>query len=101
MRRNSENIEPQNMVDETFLSKCGMQKMKNGNLPLFSKSTYTNIPSSILISRSKNIACVPLCSSSSFHSSGYMYLKDFENLTSSFIAQRSSMNRQVAWYLML
>ena len=45
------------------------------------------------MSRSKNFACVPLCSSFSFNSPGYMHLKDFENSSSSFIVQRSSMNR--------
>ena len=87
------------MVDGILLLKCGMRTMKNGNLSLLSKSLQTNIPSSILMSRSKNVACVPLCSCFSCNSPGYMHLKDFENSPSSFIAQRSSMNRLVAWYL--
>ena len=51
------------------------------------------------MSRSKTFASVPLCSSFSFNSPGYMHLKDFENSPSSFIVQRSSMNRLVACYL--
>ena len=51
------------------------------------------------MSRSKNVACFPLCSSFSSNSPGYMRLKDFENLSSLFIAQRSSMNQLFAWYL--
>ena len=50
------------------------------------------------MSRSKNFACVPLCSSFSFNSPGYMHLKDFENSSSSFIVQILSMNRLVACY---
>ena len=37
------------------------------------------------------------CFSSNFP--GCMYLKDFENSSLSFIAQRLPMNRLVAWYL--
>ena len=48
------------------------------------------------MSRSKNVACVPLCSSFSSNSPGFMHLKDSENSPSLFIAQRSSMNRLVA-----
>ena len=51
------------------------------------------------MSRSKNVACFPLCSSFSSNSPGYMRLKDFENLSSLFTAQRSSMNQLFAWYL--
>ena len=51
------------------------------------------------MSRSKNVACVLVCSSFSSNSPGFMHLKDFENSSSSFIAQRSSMNRLAAWYL--
>ena len=49
--------------------------------------------------RPKNFASVPRRSSFSFNSPGYMHLKDFENSPSSFIIQRSSMNRLVACYL--
>ena len=69
-----------------------MRTMKNGNLSVLSRNLEENIPSSVLMSRSKNVACVPLCSGSSSNSPGYMHLKDFENSSSSFIAQRSSMN---------
>ena len=48
------------------------------------------------MSRSKNVASVPLCSSFSSNSPGFMHLKDSENSPSLFIAQRSSMNRLVA-----
>ena len=67
------------MVDGILLPECGMWTMKNGNLSLLSKSLYTIIPSSILISRSENAAYVPLCSRFSSNSPGYMHLKDFEN----------------------
>ena len=73
--------------------------MKNGNLSLFSKSLWTDILSSTSISRSKNVACVTQCSSFSSNSPGYIHLKGFENSSSSFIVQRLSMNRLVAWYL--
>ena len=46
-----------------------------------------------------NVACVPLRSCFSSNSPGYTHLKDCENSPSSFIAQRSSVNRLVAWYL--
>ena len=87
------------MVGEILLSKCGMQIMKDENSSLLSKSLWANTPSSILMSWSKNVACFPLRSSSSSNSIGCMYLKDFENLSSTFIAQRSSMNWLVMWYL--
>ena len=57
------------------------------------------------MSRSKNVACLPLCSSSVSNSQGYMHLKDFENLPKSLLMQNiyestmSSMNQLVAWYL--
>ena len=51
------------------------------------------------MSRSKNVACVPLCPSFSSNSPGYMHLKDFENSSLLYIAQRSSMNRLLSWYL--
>ena len=57
------------------------------------------MPSSILMCRSENVACVPLCSSFSSNSPGYMHLKDFENSSSSFMVQWPSMNQLLAWYL--
>ena len=57
-----------------------------------SESLETNIPSSVLMPRSKNFASIPLCS----NYPGYMHLNNFENSSSSFIAQRSTMNRLVA-----
>lgn len=50
---------------------------QGGNL-LLSKSLLTNIPSLTLMCRSKNVACVPLCSNFSSNSPGYVHLKDFE-----------------------
>ena len=102
IRRNSENIEQENMVEGILLSQFGMWTMKNWNLSLLSNSLQTNIPYSILMPRSKNIAFVPLCSTFSSNFPGYITnSKDFENLLSLFIAQRSSMNRLVAWYYAL
>ena len=75
-----------------------MRPMKNGNFSLLSKSLLRNIPSLIVTSRSKNVACVSLRSKFSSNSPGYMRLKDFKNSSSPFIAQRSSMNLLVAWY---
>ena len=80
------------MADGVLLSKCGMQTIENGNLSLLSNSLKTNTPSSILMSRSKNVACVPRYSSFTSNYPGYIHLKDFENSS-------SSMNRLVAWYL--
>ena len=57
------------------------------------------------MSRSKNIASLPLCSSFVSNSQGYMHLKDFENSPTSLLVQNiyestmSSMNQLVAWYL--
>ena len=60
---------------------------------LFYQRVYEEIPpSSILMSRFKNVACVPLCSSFSFTSHEYMHLGDFEN-------SLTSMNGLVTWYL--
>ena len=57
------------------------------NFVSFIKEFITNIPSSILLSRFRNVACVPLFSWFSSNSPGYMHLKDFENSSSAFIAQ--------------
>ena len=51
------------------------------------------------MSRCRNVVCIPLCSSFSPNSPGYMHLKDSENSSSSFVEQRSSMNRIEAWHL--
>ena len=40
--------------------------------------------------------CVPLCPSFGSNSHGYIHLKETENASSSFFAQRSSMNPLVA-----
>ena len=50
------------------------------------------------MSRSKKAACVPSCSSFSSNYPGYMHLKDYENSSSLFISQRSSMDRLAARY---
>ena len=56
------------------------------------------------MSRSKNVACLPLCSSFVSNSQGYMHLKDFENSPTSLLVQNisestmSSTNQLVAWY---
>ena len=39
------------------------------------------------MSRSKNVACLPLCSSFVSNSQGYMHLKDFENSPTSLLVQ--------------
>ena len=39
------------------------------------------------MSRSKNIACLPLCSSFVSNSQGYMHLKDFEKSPTSLLVQ--------------
>ena len=51
------------------------------------------------MSRCRNVVCIPLYSSFSPNSPGYMNLKDLENSSSSFVEQRSSMNRIEAWHL--
>ena len=66
---------------------------------LFYQRASKEISSSILMSRSKNVASVPLCFSFSYNSPGYMHLKDSEKSPSLFIGQRQSKNPLVAWYL--
>ena len=39
------------------------------------------------MSRSKNVACLPLCSSFVSNSQEYMHLKDFENSPTSLLVQ--------------
>ena len=60
-----------------------MRTKKNGNLSLLSfldlDIKTENGIFSILMSRAKNVAYIPLCSSFIFHSPEYMHLKDFEN----------------------
>ena len=46
------------------------------------------------MSRCRNVVCIPLCSSFSPNSPGYMHLKDSENSSSSFVEQRSSMKKK-------
>ena len=82
-----------------LISKFDLRTMQNGNLSPFSKNLQRNVPSSVIMSRSKNVACLALFSSFSSNSSEYMHLKDFENSSSLFIARRSSMTQLVALYL--
>ena len=50
------------------------------------------------MSKSKNVAYVLLYFSFSCNPPGYMRLNNFENLSSLFIAQKTSMNRLAALY---
>ena len=73
IRRSSENIEPQKIVDVMLLDKWGTRAIKNGNLPLMSNSLYTKTLSSVLMARSKNEAWIPWCSTLSSVSLGYIF----------------------------
>ena len=67
---------------------------------LFYQIVYKQI-SSILMTRSKKHACPPLCSSFVSNSPGYMQLKDFENVPSSFIAQSKVIYKSTSIYGMV
>ena len=69
-----------------------------GRKPLLSvKSLYTNILSSRVMSKSKNVAWCPRCSSFISNCLEQIYLYEEENSTSSFIVQSSCMNLDVPW----
>ena len=53
------------------------------------------------MTRSKKHACPPLCSSFVSNSPGYMQLKDFENVPSSFIAQSKVIYKSTSIYGMV
>ena len=76
------------MVAGILLSKCMLRTMKNW-ICYFYQIVYItgNNPSLILMSRSTNVACLPLCSSFFSNSQGYMHLKDFENSPTSLLAE--------------
>ena len=68
-------------------------------ISFFYQRVYKEISHSVLMYISKNVTFLSPCSSFSSNSPTYMHLKDFENCSSAFIAQRSSMDRVVASYL--
>ena len=69
-----------------------------GRKPLLPvKSLYTNILSSRVMSKSKNVAWCSRCSSFISNCLELIYLYEEENSTSSFIVQRSCMNLDVPW----
>ena len=57
--RNSENIETQRIDDGLLLRKVGHVDNEKWNLSFLSKSLLTKRPSSVVISRSKKVACIP------------------------------------------
>ena len=63
IRWNSENSEPYNIDNRILLGRKGMCTVKKGNMFLLLKGLYANILSSIVMSKSKNVACPPWCSS--------------------------------------
>ena len=63
IHRNSENIEPSNIDDGILFDRWDIHKIKKGNLSPLSKRLYTNILSLIVMSKFKDVACSPWCSS--------------------------------------
>ena len=68
-------------------------------MPLLSKSLYSNMLSSIVLPKSKNVAFSPLCSSFSSICLGLICLYEEENPPSSLIVQRSSLDLEIPWDL--
>ena len=64
-----------------------------------SRTLFTNILSSIVMSKSKKVTCSSWCSRFSSNCLGYKYFYEEENSPSSFIVESSSMNRDVSWNL--
>ena len=75
IQRSSENIDPEQIVDDILLDKWGIRTINNENLSLFSRGLYTKTESSTLMSRSKNETWFPWRSSLRSNSLGYIFLK--------------------------
>ena len=93
-RTSFENTDPQKIADGILLHKQGIRTIKNGNLSLLSKSLYAKTLSSILTSRSKNQVWFPWRSTFSSNFVEQIFLNNVRNSLPSFIAQRSSLNRE-------
>ena len=83
IQRNSENIDPEEIVDGILLDKWGIRTINNENLSLLSKGLYTKTESSTLMSRSKNETWFPWRSTLRSNSLGYICLKYIRNSLSS------------------
>ena len=57
------------------------------------------MPSSMVLSRSKKVACFPWCSTFDLSSLGLLFLKDEKNSVLSFIAHRSPIHLEAIVYL--
>ena len=77
IHKNSRNIEPYNIDDVTLVSRLGICTIKKGNLSLLSKSLCTNILPLIIMSKYKNVACSPWCSSFSSNCWRQLFFKCF------------------------